>query len=383
LQAVILAAGKGSRIYPMAVSKPKPLIEIANKPVLEHTLGQMVGLVTEAIIVVGYKKDMIIEHLGDNYKGIKLRYVIQENPKGTGQAVLITKPFITGKFLVVNGDDLFSRKDMHSIAHCRNCILVKYKEDASAFGAVVVKDGMAIDIVEKSKEFVSNFVNTGMYCFSPEVFPILETLKPSPRAEYELTDAVKVLAAQGKMHAEEVQGHWIPVGYPWHILDATQLLLTDYDDISIKGALGKNVLIEGSVDIGEGSVIGDNVVLRGTIIIGKNCVISKGVVLSGYTALGDGTKIDKGSHLHNVIVGSGAHVQENCTVKDSVLGEGSMINAGVTISNTKRNEDETVKVAGKKTTFDSGKKELGAFVGDRCVVHGELESGDVVSNEEE
>ena len=234
MQAVILAAGKGTRMYPLAVDKPKPLIEVANKPVLEHNLEQMLGLVEEVVIIVGYKKDMIINRFGNNYKGIKITYVVQEEQLGTGHAVLMAKEFVNEKFLVLNGDDLFSRKDMGNISKYENCILIKYKRDASAFGAVVIENGKVKDIVEKSKEFVSNLVNTGMYCFSPQVFAILKEVKPSVRGEYELTDAVKVLAKQGKMHAEEVKGYWIPVGYPWHILEATEELLGENDEVSLK-----------------------------------------------------------------------------------------------------------------------------------------------------
>ena len=116
MQAVILAAGKGTRMFPMALKKPKPFIEVANKPVLEHNLEQLLGLVNEIIIIVGYKKDMIMDRFGDNYKGIKITYVIQEEQLGTGHAVLMAEKFVNEKFLVMNGDDLFSRKDMQTLS---------------------------------------------------------------------------------------------------------------------------------------------------------------------------------------------------------------------------------------------------------------------------
>ena len=289
MQAVILAAGKGTRIYPMGLKKPKPLIEVANKPVLEHNLDQMVGFIDEAIIIVGYKKDMIMNHLGDNYRGIKMTYVVQEEQLGTGHAVLLAEKHVHGKFLVLNGDDLFSKKDMVSISQCNNCLLVQYKDDPSAFGSVVIKNNFVQDVVEKSDTFVSHYVNTGMYCFMPDVFQVLHTIPLSARGEYELTDAVKELAKQGRMHAEEVTGHWIPVGYPWHILEASEALLNENEEISIRGSLGENVTISGSLDVGEGSTVGEGVVLRGNIVIGKNCSIGKNVIVTGFTALGNNT----------------------------------------------------------------------------------------------
>ena len=376
MQAIILAAGKGTRMYPMALKKPKPLIEVANKPVLEHNLEQLSGLVNEVIIIVGYKKDMIIDRFGDNYKGIKITYVIQEEQLGTGHAVLMAEKFVHEKILVMNGDDLFSRKDMQNISKYDNCILVKYKKDASAFGAVVVEKGFVKDIVEKSKEFVSNYVNTGMYCFSPEVFGIIKNLSPSIRGEYEITDAVKVLAKDNKMNAEEVQGYWIPVGYPWHILDATEKLLDEKDDISIKGKIGENVTIEGSVDIGEGSIIEDGCTLRGNIVIGRGCLIGEDCVLEGFTAIGDGSRIGDKVKLKNTIVGAGCELEESCEVKDSVLGDKARLSAGVKISNVGKNK--TVKVNSNGKEHDSGREKLGAFVADKCEVCKKLHPGECI-----
>jgi len=379
MQAIILAAGKGTRMYPMALDKPKPLIEVANKPVLEHNLEQMLGLVSEVVIVVGYKKDMIINRFDDNYKGMKITYVVQEEQLGTGHAVLMAEKFVTEKFLVLNGDDLFSRKDMDNISKYSNCILVKYKQDASAFGAVVIEDGKVTDIVEKSKEFVSNLVNTGMYCFSPEVFAILKEVKPSVRGEYELTDAVKVLAQQGKMHAEEVVGYWIPVGYPWHILEATEELLNENDEVSIKGKLGKNVIIEGTIDIGEGTIVEDGCVLKGNIVIGRGCLIGENCVLEGFIAIGDGSRIGDNVKLENTIVGAGCELEESCSVKDSVLGDKARLSSGVNISNV--GKDKTVKINGNGKEHDSGKKKLGAFVKDKCEVCKGLDAGECVDKD--
>jgi UDP-N-acetylglucosamine diphosphorylase / glucose-1-phosphate thymidylyltransferase / UDP-N-acetylgalactosamine diphosphorylase / glucosamine-1-phosphate N-acetyltransferase / galactosamine-1-phosphate N-acetyltransferase len=376
MQAVILAAGKGTRIFPMAVSKPKPLIQVANKPVLAHNLDQLLGIVNEVVIIVGYKKDLIINQIGDNYKGIKIKYVAQEDQLGTGHAVLQAKNYIHEKFLVLNGDDLFSRKDMENISKYDNSILIKYKKDASAFGAVVVENHIVKDIVEKSKEFVSNFVNTGMYCFSTEVFDILKGLEPSIRGEYELTDAVKILASQGKMNYEEVEGFWIPVGYPWHILDATQQLLEDKDHVSIKGKIAKGVLISGSVDIGEGTVVDEDTLLQGNIVIGKNCKISKGCVIKGFTAIGDNTIIYPEVTLHNAIIGQRCNIEEGCVVKDSVLGDEVDLSERVRIENW--GKGKSVKLESNGKVFDSGKEKLGAFVGDKCKVHKELDSGECV-----
>ncbi|MFC1686859.1 sugar phosphate nucleotidyltransferase [Nanoarchaeota archaeon] len=226
MQAVILAAGKGMRMRPLTLEKPKPLIEIAGKSILEHNLDQLVGLVEEVIIIIGYKKEMIIEKFGDNYKDTKITYVVQEEQLGTGHALLQAEEKVTDKFLMLNGDDLYSKKDMKNLIKHDNAVLLQRKEgDVSDFGVVVVKEGKVVDIVEKPKEFVSDLINTQMFCFTKEVFSILKNLKKSERGEYEVTDAVKELAKQGKMHYEEISDYWIPVGQPKDIDEATRNLL--------------------------------------------------------------------------------------------------------------------------------------------------------------
>jgi bifunctional UDP-N-acetylglucosamine pyrophosphorylase/glucosamine-1-phosphate N-acetyltransferase len=224
MQAVILAAGKGMRMRPLTLEMPKPLIKVAGKSLLEHNLDNLVGLVDEVILVVGYKKEMIMEKFGREYKGINVVYVVQEKQLGTGHALLLTGGKVNGKFLMLNGDDLYSREDMEAVSKYDNCVLVEKKEDVFGFGVVVVDDRKVVDIVEKPEKFVSDLVNTGMYCFGLEVFEILKNLGKSERGEYEITDAIKELAKKGKMHFEEVNGFWIPVSEPHQIAEAEKLL---------------------------------------------------------------------------------------------------------------------------------------------------------------
>ena len=111
MKAVILVAGKSTRTHPLTLSKPKPLLKIANTTLLEYNLNQLDGLVEEVILVVGYKKEMIKDMFGDSFKKVKITYVEQIEQNGTGGALLSVKNHLKGKFLVMNGDDLFSKKD--------------------------------------------------------------------------------------------------------------------------------------------------------------------------------------------------------------------------------------------------------------------------------
>jgi UDP-N-acetylglucosamine diphosphorylase / glucose-1-phosphate thymidylyltransferase / UDP-N-acetylgalactosamine diphosphorylase / glucosamine-1-phosphate N-acetyltransferase / galactosamine-1-phosphate N-acetyltransferase len=380
MQAVILAAGKGSRIYPFSLQKPKPLIEVANKPVLVHNLDQLLGIVDEVILVVGYKKDQIMEYLGDRYQNIKIKYVVQEEALGTGHAVSLAEKHIHGHFIVMNGDDLFSRTDIKNIVQFDNCILLAPKDDVSAFGVVEVKDGLVVDFIEKPKDgekLSSNLVNTGLYCFTPYIFPILKLLPKSQRGEFEVTDAVKHIASLGKMHYQTLQGFWLPVGYPWHILEANELILKEENFCSIKGKIEEGVVIEGSVDIGIGAIVKKGTILKGHIVIGKDSIIGENCIISGYSAISRNCIIGANSKIENAIIGSSSQVGESCEVRDSVLGENVQLSSGVRIENTAKTT-QTIQMASETKTFDSGKDKLGAFIADNCCVDQHLSAGDCV-----
>ena len=107
MKAVVLAAGKSTRTYPLTLTRPKPLLEVANKPILQHNLESLSGLIDEVILVVGYRKEMIKERFGEEFNGIKLTYVEQKEQLGTGHALLHAEGYVSGRFLVLMGDDIY------------------------------------------------------------------------------------------------------------------------------------------------------------------------------------------------------------------------------------------------------------------------------------
>ena len=112
MQAVIFSAGKSTRTYPMTLTKPKPLLKVLDKTIIEHTLNTLNNLIDEAVIIVGYKKEMIMKKIGTKYKNIKITYIIQKKQNGNGAALFLAKDYLKKKFLVMNSDDLFSKKDI-------------------------------------------------------------------------------------------------------------------------------------------------------------------------------------------------------------------------------------------------------------------------------
>jgi bifunctional UDP-N-acetylglucosamine pyrophosphorylase/glucosamine-1-phosphate N-acetyltransferase len=377
MQAVIMAAGKGTRIFPLSLIIPKPLIKVANKTILEHNLDNLIGIVDEVIIIVNYKKEKIIDFFGNYYKGMNLKYAIQKETKGTANALNAAKDFIKSDFLVVSGDDLYSRKDIEQLTKYKNALSVQYKQDPSTFGVIEFdknNNNQVLNVVEKPDTFVSNYVNIGLYKLTKEIFPILENLTLSKRGEYELTDALKILAINNQLTAHIVTGYWIPIGYPWQILEASKYLLENKKENIIKGKINKTVQITGNLSLGHNSSINNDVILDGNILIGNNCTIENNVFIKGNCSIANNSKISKGTIITNSSIGSNVKIEENCHIHDSVIGDNSHILSNIKTHNT--NGGETIKIHSNGKIFDSKKEKLGAFISANSKVENNLESGE-------
>ena len=170
MQAVMMVAGKSTRTYPLTLTRPKPLLPVANRPLICHSLDQMAGVFDEVILIVGYRQEMIRTLLGDEYRGIRLVYQEQKQQLGTGHAILQAKPHIRGRFVACNGDDLFAREDFIKLLEHPYAALVKPVTDPSLYGVAVVDEQYRlINMVEKPK----TFLGAGQYRLHPSlILPI-------------------------------------------------------------------------------------------------------------------------------------------------------------------------------------------------------------------
>ena len=212
MQAVIMAAGQSTRIYPLNLVRPKPLMRIWNKCILKRDLDQLNGLVDEVIIIVGYKKELIVKKIGGKYKDLTINYIEQKERKGTGHAVLQVKDLIKDKFIVINGDDLYSKKDKKNCLKHKYCVLGKETKEPWRFGVFGLDGNKVKSLVEKPKNVISGIVNTGVYVFDRKIFDILKKVKVSERGEIEITDAVRELAKKEEVYCEIVKDYWYPIG---------------------------------------------------------------------------------------------------------------------------------------------------------------------------
>lgn len=219
MQCVILAAGKGTRMRPLTDSTPKPLIKVCGRTILDHIVAALPDEITEIILVTNYLEDQIKAHCGEEFHGRKVSYVTQENPAGgTGAALLATKHLITGKFMVMNGDDIHGPTALKAAVSEPNALITVHSNTPQLFGVVEPnRDGTLNKIVEKPEEPQSNLVNTGGFVAD---ITLLDCEPPvSVSGELYATDMLTMHAETNPVHIIE-QTEWIPIGNPEQLQQA-------------------------------------------------------------------------------------------------------------------------------------------------------------------
>lgn len=323
MKAILMCAGRSTRTLPITERMPKPLLKVLNKSIIMHTLDQLVGSIDTAIVVVGYLKESVIRHLGGSYKGIEIRCETQETLLGTGDAVYSCKKYFSEgeKFLVLNGDDLFSKADIERlIAQQELGILAMKVLDPSHYGVLQVDENFnLIKIVEKPKIYIGDLVNAGCYSLNYKIFDYLKETQKSERDEVELTSAVQSLALNEKVKIKVVpiQDHWLPINYPSSYLKANVWCLNN-----------RFAFFEKNHNCGPS----EHIVLRGNIHIGKNSVLEPFTYIEGPAFIGDNCHIDSFTHI-----GANTVVMNNCeisrsTIKGSVILDDSVISGENLIS---------------------------------------------------
>ena len=372
MECVILAAGEGKRMRPLTASRPKVMLPVAGKPMLEHLIvsARDAGI-KDFILVVGYKEQDIRDYFKDGtHFGVKIRYAVQRKQSGTANALLCTENLVKGPFMLLNGDMILNTRDILSFANqhvpCVGTVESTHPQD---FGVLETEGHKVISIVEKPKEPKSNLVNAGIYLFDTGIFAILRGLSLSERGEYELPDALMEYASKGLLHHYTLSS-WFDIGEPWNLLDAnekmTKAIFAQTDDESspdsaefIKGTIEDGVYIHGNVILGEGSVIKSGTYIEGDCIIGKDCDIGPHAYIRGCTSVGDNCHIGHSVEIKNSIVMKGTKIPHFNYVGDSVIGSGCNFGAGTKVANL-RHDRRDIRCDGR----DTKRRKFGAVIGD-------------------
>jgi UDP-N-acetylglucosamine diphosphorylase / glucose-1-phosphate thymidylyltransferase / UDP-N-acetylgalactosamine diphosphorylase / glucosamine-1-phosphate N-acetyltransferase / galactosamine-1-phosphate N-acetyltransferase len=222
MQCVILAAGKGTRLRPLTNDRPKPLVTVLEKTLLDHIIDALPSSVDELIIVVGYLGDMIKDHCGTEYKGRKVTYVLQEEQKGTAHALGLCKDLLKGRFVFMFADDLHGKHDIARLTSYSRALLAKTSETPERFGVIVRNpDGTLFEIIEKPEHAPSNLVSTGVMVLDTNIFNY--EAKNPVNGEFYLTEVIEQYSKEYPIAVVE-EDFWVPIGYPEDIAKAEALL---------------------------------------------------------------------------------------------------------------------------------------------------------------
>jgi bifunctional UDP-N-acetylglucosamine pyrophosphorylase/glucosamine-1-phosphate N-acetyltransferase len=375
MKAVLLAAGEGVRLQPVTATRPKPLIRVGGKPILQHCLEAVKACgITEAVIVTHYMKDTIRQHFGDGEKlDLKLEYVEQAAVLGTGNAVSVAEPFVDGDFVVVYGDLLFASDVLKSVVDLYEAekpaavMAVVPVEKPENYGIIELADAKHVKrIVEKPapSKAPSNLANAGLYVFPKEIFEEIKHVKASVRGELELTDALSLLAKNGKsvLAAEISKAGWIDIGRPWDLLDANSWALKRMEH-TVYGNVEDGAHLVGPVTVAETARIRSGAYVEGPTFIDESSDIGPNCFIRACTSIGKNVRVGNACEVKNSIIMDGTHVGHLSYVGDSILCERCNLGAGTIMANY-RLDAGAVKMVVKDKVVDSGRRKLGAILGD-------------------
>jgi len=279
MKGVILAAGKGSRLFPVTKKIAKPLLPLANRLTLEYAFDQFKDCgITEICLVVGDNEAEMKLALGDGSNfGVQLTYARQGEPLGLAHAVQSAKDFIAGdEFLLYLGDAIYSESlrpfvEQYRASGAANLNLVKWVEDPRRFGVANLDGDRIVKLVEKPANPESNWAMAAMYIFGPQLWEVLPSLQPSARGEYEITDAIQLLVDRGDLVvAGKYEGDWFDTGTRESFLATSQFLTGG------RPAIAESAEVE--AEVGPGSVVGSNAIVHAARL--KDCVILPGATIS-------------------------------------------------------------------------------------------------------
>jgi NDP-sugar pyrophosphorylase family protein len=315
MQAVILAAGEGTRLRPLTHGKPKAMIPVANRPVIAHVIDSLLANgIRDIVVVAGYRREYVQRFL--NSLEIPVRVVVQEKQLGTAHALRTAAPEITDDFLVLPGDNYIDPASIARIKGERCAMLVKEHPSPSNFGVVVVRNGLVADLIEKPEEAPAHTVSTGIISLPRESLADL--------AKNEIPDALMGLIRKGMRMKAIMAAEWMDAIYPWDLLRMNQSLLGHVTPKKA-GKMAGNVSFTGVVSIGAGTSVGPDTIITGPVIIGEDCEIGPGACILPNTSIGSRVTVEPFTILGDSLVMDDTSIGSHSRILNSVIGEGCRI----------------------------------------------------------
>jgi len=383
-----MAAGEGVRLKPLTNTRPKVMLQVAGKPILWHLLNETKKAgITEVVIVVRYLKEQIIEYFGkteiQNALGMKIEFATQSEKNGTAEAILTAESKINDTFVVLAGDIVTEASVIKAVidAHAKTkgkpriTLAVKKVKNPHIYGVVELNSNGTVSIFEEKPEHPkTDLANLSIYCMEPGVFGEIRQLQPSKRGEYEIVDLFV------GSNAVVVDGFWMDVGYPWHLFEANDYLLSHNDGDTSRGKI-ENSTIRGKVILEEGAEVFDSYI-EGTSYIGAGSRIGPGAILKGNNSIGTNCEIGGATTVKNSILFDNVKAKHLSYIGDSVIGSDVNFGSGTQIANF-RFDSDNVNVMTERGWVNTGRKKFGTVVGDNtkfgvlaCTMPGKLIGND-------
>ncbi|AEN05341.1 Glucosamine-1-phosphate N-acetyltransferase [halophilic archaeon DL31] len=362
MKAVILAAGEGRRLRPLTRTRPKPMLPIANRPLLEHVLEACCEAgVEEFVFVVGYNRERIQNHFGDGDEwDVDIEYATQHKQLGTGHAILQAEPYVNGEFVALNGDRIVEPSAISAVVDGQRerggpVMAITRVERPEDYGVVETDGQEVVSITEKPPAWTvtTEFINAGVYGFDQSVFDLLRSVESD--GELAITAAIQ---QAGTLRAATFDGLWLDVSNLWDLLSVNARSLDGFAGTTTESA-----------DVHEEATIVDPVAL------GSDVRVRPGARVLPGTSLGDNVEIGSNAVVSNAVVLADATIGDGAVVRDCIVGENTVIGANTTVAGG----DAEMVVDG---TFHEGVR-LGGVVGDNASVGGgaTIAPGTVLGND--
>ncbi|MBZ9750444.1 glucose-1-phosphate thymidylyltransferase [Deinococcus sp. HMF7604] len=335
MKAIIPAAGLGTRLRPLTYTRPKPVLRVAGKPIIQHALEtlQAAGISDIGIVVSDITRDEI-QHAIEHVSKVKVTLINQHEQLGLGHAVLTARDWVDQEdFCVYLGDNLFEFGAAPFVERFQAerpsaLIALVQVEDPTAFGVAQLDGTRITRLVEKPKNPPSNLAVAGLYCFTPEIFSVLDGMPASARGEYEITDGIQGLIERGcAVTGQAVKGWWKDTGRPADLLDANRLLL-ERTETNIQGEVSASQITGRVVIPASARVVRSKIV--GPVMLGDNVVIEDAYI-GPFTSIGDGSVV-RGAEVEHSVVDEGARIENvNRRLQDCLIGVRAQVRGGHTI----------------------------------------------------
>ncbi len=325
---LLLCAGMGSRLRPLTYTTAKHILPVANKPILFSTIEmlQRAGI-DEIGIVVASNKDDLMKGVGDGSRwGVRLTYIDQKTPLGTAHAVKVAEEWAASDpFVMILGDIVVEQGvDALLLTYAESkpdgIVVLHHTDRPRQFGIAEICDGHIVGLEEKPEHPKSNLAVAGIYVFTESIFRAIESVKPSPRGELELPDAIRTLIDEGKrVDPFMLEGWWKDTGRPEDIIDLNRLLLDQLASSRLEGTVDSESSIVGNVVIEESARI-ERSVIRGPVVIASGAVI-RNAYIGPFTSLGADVTVENAEIENSVVLERTTIANVTTRIGSSLIGK--------------------------------------------------------------